>query len=50
MQRIGALILKALEGEPDAAAESSLRSEVGALCRAFPYYTWLRPARERTPS
>jgi glycine hydroxymethyltransferase len=41
MRRIAALILEALEREPDASAEAAFCERVRALCRAFPIYEWL---------
>jgi glycine hydroxymethyltransferase len=41
MRQIAALILEALEREPDARAEAAFRERVRALCRAFPIYDWL---------
>ncbi len=52
MTQIAALILEALDGEPDARREASIRERVGALCRAYPFYPWLRSGEtpRRTPA
>ena len=47
MMQIAGLILEALEVDSDQAAESSIRGRVEALCRAHPFYPWLRSPRDR---
>jgi len=43
MKEIASLILETLDGEPDERARNSIRERVGSLCRAHPFYAWLRP-------
>jgi len=48
MRSIAALLLEAIEREPDAAAETEIAARVRRLCRDFPIYPWLRtPAAEQ---
>ncbi len=42
MKEIGALLLEALEVEPDGPREAAIRERVRALCVAHPFYAWLR--------
>ncbi len=43
MKAIAALILEALESDPDAQREAAIRERVRMLCKAHPFYSWLRP-------
>jgi glycine hydroxymethyltransferase len=48
MRSIATLLLEAIGGEPDAAAETEFAGRVRRLCRDFPIYPWLRtPAAEQ---
>ncbi len=42
MTQIAGLILEALDGELDARREAGIRERVRILCRAHPFYPWLR--------
>ncbi len=42
MTQIAGLILEALDGELDARREAGIRERVRILCRAHPFYSWLR--------
>ena len=44
MREIARLILDTLEAEPEARREAAILERVRVLCRAHPFYTWLRPA------
>jgi glycine hydroxymethyltransferase len=44
MPEIARLVLETLESAPEARREAAIRERVRALCRAFPFYTWLRTA------
>jgi glycine hydroxymethyltransferase len=44
MQTIASLILEALEGEPETRRDAGIRERVRILCRAHPFYPWLRRA------
>src|SRR5262249_13536881 len=44
IDEIAALILEALESEPDARRRDELRRRVASLCGAFPIYPWLQSA------
>ncbi len=53
MTQIAGLILEALDGELDARREAEIRERVRILCRAHPFYSWLRSgeaARGEAPS
>lgn len=43
MREIAALLLEALQGEPDPRLAAAIRERVAALCRAHPIYPSLRP-------
>ena len=43
MKEIGSLILATLDGGTDDRAAASIRERVVSLCRAHPFYGWLRP-------
>jgi glycine hydroxymethyltransferase len=42
MRAVAALILEALDGEPDARTLAAIAGRVRALCGSFPIYSWLR--------
>jgi len=42
--------LEGLEGQDDARREASIRERVAMLCRAFPFYGWLRPEAPPRPA
>ncbi len=44
MKELAALILEALDGDLDARREAGIRERVRGLCRAHPFYGWLRPS------
>ena len=53
MKQIADLILEGLEGlegQDDARREASIRERVAMLCRAFPFYGWLRPEAPPRPA
>jgi len=50
MKQIADLILEGLEGQDDARGEASIRERVARLCRAFPFYGWLRPEAPHRPA
>ena len=53
MTQIAGLILEAFDGELDARREAGIRERVRILCRAHPFYSWLRSgeaARGEAPS